>query len=449
MNELSPRKIGYLVAAVVALITLFSTVGQLVETNNEGYYQVKQAAVSGDMSVRNQAGTYNQFFGTITTYQVSDMYYFSKHDGDGAGSGADPITVRFNDGGQAQISGAIKFRLSTKESDQLLLHKDFKAYDAVKNDLIRQVVQEALNKTAATMKAEESYSSRLAEFTTLAEDQIKIGIYETLSEQIKETDSDGNSYTETQVRIKTDKDGKRLVSKPSPLNRYNVEVINFVIKDFDFDEKTQAIIVKKKEAEQEKVVARAKAERAKQDAITAAEEGKAQVAKAEAEALVVKKTAVINAEREKEVATQAALQAKEEARAAIVRGEAEAQTNRLKVQAGLTPQERAEYQMKTSIGVAEKLAQVQFPGMMIIGGGERGGQAINPFDATTKNDNYFKKNEIAVIYAVNKKGRFNCNVKSLDGKRTSCGTVLLKKEHLHCYHFILVDDKVGQILYGN
>jgi regulator of protease activity HflC (stomatin/prohibitin superfamily) len=379
---MNPRKIGIMVLGAVALITLLSTVGQIVETNDEGYYQVKQAAVSGEMSVRNQAGTYNQFFGNISTYQVSDMYYFSKHDGDGPEVGAEPITVRFNDGGQAFISGAIKFRLSTKESDQLLLHKDFKAYEAVKNDLIRQVVQEALNKTAATMKAEESYSGRLAEFTTLAEEQIKLGIYETLSEQIKETDSDGNTYTETQVRIKTDKEGKRIISKGSPLIRYNVEVINFVIKDFDFDEKTQAIIVKKKEAEQEKVVSRAKAERAKQDAITAGEEGKAKVAQAEALALVEKKTAVINAEREKEVAVQQRLQAEEEAKAAVVRGKAEAETNRLKVQAGLTPQERAEYQMKTSIGVAEKMSQVKFPGMMVIGGGDgKGGQALNPFDA--------------------------------------------------------------------
>ncbi len=379
---MSPRNIGIIAVTAVALITLLSTVGQIVETNDEGYYQVKQAAVSGEMSVRNQAGTYSQWFGNITTYQVSDMYYFSKHEGDGEGKGADPITVRFNDGGQAFISGAIKFRLSTKEADQLLLHKDFKVYEAVKNDLIRQVVQEALNKTAATMKAEESYSSRLAEFTTLAEEQIKVGIYETLSEQVREKDSDGNELAETQVRIKTDKDGRKLVSKPSPLNRYNVEVINFVIKDFDFDEKTQAIIVKKKEAEQEKVVARAKAERAKQEAITAAEEGKAKVALAEAAALVEKKTAVINAEREKEVAVQEKLKAREESEAALTRGRAEAEANRLKVSAGLTPQERAEYKMKTAIGVAEKLSAVKFPGMMIIGGdGGKGGQALNPFDA--------------------------------------------------------------------
>jgi regulator of protease activity HflC (stomatin/prohibitin superfamily) len=344
---------------------------------------VKQAAFTGEMSVRNEAGTYYQGFGNITTYQVSDMYYFSKSNADGGTNElADAINVRFNDGGTAKISGAIKFRLSGKPDAQLQLHRDFKNYEAVKHDLIRQVVQEALNKTAATMKAEESYSGRLAEFTALAEEQIKVGIVDTISEQIKEKDSDGNELTDTVIRIKVDKDGKKVISKPSPLNRYDVEVINFVIKDFDFDEKTQAIIVKKKEAEQEKVVSRAKAERAKQEAITASEEGKAKVAQAEAAALVEKKTAVINAERETEVAKQAKLKAKEEAEAALNTGRAEAEANRLKVQAGLTPQERAEYKMKTAIGVAEKLSNVKFPGMMIIGGDSgKGGQALNPFDA--------------------------------------------------------------------
>lgn len=379
-NGVNMKKVGILVGSVIALILTFTLGGQILETNHAGYYQVIQSLGSGTMSVRNAPGTYFQGGASVNTYQVSDMYYFSKHDGDGEGTGADPISVRFNDGGQAQISGAIKFRLSSKETDQLNLHNDFKRYESVKNDLIRQVVQEALNKTAATMKAEESYSSRLAEFTTLAEEQIRIGIYETLSEQVTEKDTDGNSYVDTVVRIKTNKDGQRLVSKKSPLNLYGVEVINFVIKDFDFDEKTQAIIVKKKEAEQEKIVARAKAERAKQDAITAAEEGKAQVAKAEAAALVEKKTAVINAERETEVAKQAKLKAKEEAEATLNTGRAEAEANRLKVSAGLTPQERAEYQMKTAIGVAEKLSQIKLPEMMVMGGGDKGGQA-DPFTA--------------------------------------------------------------------
>lgn len=340
---------------------------------------MKQAAFTGDMSVRNQAGTYGQMFSNISTYQVSDMLYFSADDQDGASSD-DAISVRFNDGGTARVSGSLKFRLSTKEADQLTLHKEFKSYDRVKHDLIRQAVTEALTKTAALMKAEESYSTRLAEFTSLVEDQIRYGIYETQSRQVVEKDADGNELVESRVEIKHDKDGKRILYKQSPFVRYNVEIVNFLIKDFDFDEKTQAIIVAKKEAEQAKVVARANAERAKQDAITTREQGSARVAKAEADALVEKKTAVINAERETEVARQEKLKAKEVAEATLNTGRAEAEANRLKVSAGLTPQERAEYQMKTAIGVAEKLSQIKLPEMMVMGGDSKGGSA-DPFTA--------------------------------------------------------------------
>lgn len=378
--RISTKKVGILVGAVVALILTFTLGGQILETNNEGYYQVKQAAVTGDMTVRNQAGTYGQMFSSISTYQVSDMLYFSNDDADGSSSD-DAILVRFNDGGTAKVSGSLKFRLSTKESDQLTLHKEFKSYDRVKHDLIRQAVTEALTKTAALMKAEESYSTRLAEFTSLVEDQIRYGIYETQSKQVVEKDADGNELVESRVEIKHDKDGKRLLYKQSPFVTYKVEIINFLIKDFDFDEKTQAIIVAKKEAEQAKVVAKANAERAKQDAITTKEQGSARVAKAEADALVEKKTAVINAERETEVARQEKLKAKEQAEATLNTGRAEAEANRLKVSAGLTPQERAEYQMKTAIGVAEKLSQVQFPSMMVMGGDGGKGGATDPFTA--------------------------------------------------------------------
>jgi hypothetical protein len=250
---------------------------------------------------------------------------------------------------------------------------------AVERGLIRSVVQEVFNKTAATMKAEESYSSKLAEFTQLAEEQLVVGVYETESRVEKTKDSDGNEIVDTIVEIKKGADGKPLITKKSPLLRYKVEIINFVIKGFVYDKKTQEIIAKKQEAEQAKVVARANAERAKQDAITAFEQGKAEVAKAEAEALVLKKTAVIEAQKQFEVAQQLKNKAKEESDALLVTAQAQARSNALKVQAGLTPQEKAEFEMKTKIGVAAEMAKMQFPSTMIIGGGN--GSPTNPFDA--------------------------------------------------------------------
>lgn len=375
------KLIGGAVVALILIIVLSTVSRQIFETNDAGYYQIKQAAMTGEMTVVNDPGTYLQLFGTITTYQISDVYYFSKIADDGAGKNdADPIKVRFNDGGTADVSGMIKFRLPTDPAKRLKLHQDFKNFDAIKHDLMRQVVTEALMQTAPLMRAEDSYSTRRSEFTDLAEDQVTEGIFETVSKEFKEKDADGNEFIEKEVNVKKDDKGQPLVRKVSALKQYGIEVIQFVIKDIDFDQTIDALIAKKKEAEQQKVVAKANAERAKQDAITAREQGNAKIAEEKAKQEVEKIKEVTIAQKEFEVSQLKRKQSEQDAAAAITNGKAEAEVNRLKVQAGLTPLERATIEKETRIGVAAELAKVQFPGMMVIGGSSNG-SAMNPFDA--------------------------------------------------------------------
>lgn len=375
------KLIGGAVLALVLILTLATVGKQIFETNNAGFYQIKQATATGDMTVVGDPGTYLQLFGLITTYQVSDVYYFSKTEGEAQlQTNAEPIKVRFNDGGTAEISGMIKFRLPNDPAKRMALHNDFKSFDAIKHDLIRQVVTEALMQTAPLMRAEDSYSTRRSEFTDIAEDQVVKGIFDTVSKESKEKDADGNEFIVAEVNVRKDAQGQPMVRKLSPLSLYGIEVVQFVIKDIDFDQTIDALISKKKEAEQQKVVARANAERAKQDAITAREQGNARIATEKANQDVEKIKEVTIAQKEFEVAKLNAQKAKEEAAADIVKGKALAEINRLKVSAGLTPLERATIDKETRIGVAAELAKVQFPGMLIIGGDSKGG-ATNPFDA--------------------------------------------------------------------
>ncbi|OQY40417.1 MAG: hypothetical protein B6229_01820 [Spirochaetaceae bacterium 4572_7] len=378
-QKTKPKKIGVVVFVIIIVAGFFLLSSSIVATNKAGYYQVKQAAVSGKMSVRTDPGMFPKMFGNITTYQISDMYYFSKYNEEG-GSGleAAPIKVRFNDGGTAEISGSIKYRLSLIEDTQLKLHSDFKSYDAVKQDLVRQVVTESLMQTATLMKAEESYSSRRSEFTSLAEEQVKQGIFETESEEIKTTDADGNEFISRYVKLK-ELDGKIVVRKISPFVRYKIEVLQFVIKDLDFDQTIDALIAEKKEAEQQRVVSKANAERAKQDAITAEMQGKAKEAVAKATENVEKIKEVTRAQKLFEVAEFDLKRAEKEAEAVLVLARAEAEKNRLLVSAGLAPEIKAEIDKDTAIGVAAELAKVKFPEMMILGGGSQ--SALNPFDA--------------------------------------------------------------------
>lgn len=382
MNQWSPVKLGVWGTMIVALVVLFASATQLLETNDKGFYQIKQAAVTGEMTVRNEPGLYPQLFGDIFTYRVSDMYYFSKHEHEGPKSPtSEPIKVRFNDGGTALVSGSIKFRLSVSPDKQLLLHNDFRSYGAVHGDLIRQVVTESLMQTATLMQAEQSYSTRRSEFTALAEEQIIKGIYETTSKEVKDRDTDGNEFVKLYVNVKRDKDGTAVIRKPSPLGRYGIEVLQFVIKDIDFDKTIDALIAKKKEAEQQKVVAKANAERAKQDAITAREQGNANIATAKAEKEVEKIKAVTDAKKAYEVSVLNRKQAEEDAKARLTKQRAEAESNRLLVKAGLTPLEKATIEKETAIGVAEQLSKINLPSTFISGGGGGKGGSVDPFTA--------------------------------------------------------------------
>jgi len=357
--------------AVIAIIVLTMS-SQLFEINHAGYVQIKQAATTGEMTVRMEPGMYAQMFGSIHEYKISDVYDF--HDN------AERISVRFNDAATATISGQIKYRIPMVPDAILRIHQDFRSDEAVHSDLIRQVVAAALKQTATLFKAEEIYSTRRSDFIYLVNEQIKNGIYATTYTQTPRKDENGDQFVDRVVAVRNDTKGNPVISEESAFKRYGIELVQLVINDVQFDDKTNELIADRKKADQQKVVARANAERAKQDAITAEEQGKANVAEAEAKALVEKKTAVVAAQREKEVAEQRALQAEAEKKAIIAKGEAEAAASKLKVAAGLTPEMRAQIDKDTAIGVAHEMAQITLPQLMVIGGDGKGGQ-VNPFDA--------------------------------------------------------------------
>src|ERR1700677_3890595 len=110
MNKTQVKLLGGLIGGVFLLLLITSTFRNLFVTNNQGYYQIKQAAFTGEMTMHNLPGTYGGLFGEVTTYHVSDMLYFSNSKLDGESTEAtDPIEVRFNGGGTAKVSGTMKF----------------------------------------------------------------------------------------------------------------------------------------------------------------------------------------------------------------------------------------------------------------------------------------------------------------------------------------------------
>lgn len=360
-----------LVSGVVGAIILGICSAQLFETNTFGNYQVKQAAVTGDITVKNDAGLYWQGFGSITTYPVSEDVDFETEN----------LEVRFNDGSVAKVKGTVKFKLPSNPEKQKELHRDYATYDNVARDLIVRNVAEALSNTATYMVAEDSYAAGRATFSDLAMQQLKEGIFKTSTKIVDVVDTDGTKFKKKEIRVVYDDNGHPIIQKESLLKHYGIEILQFVVNDFEYDEKINELIARKKDAEQNKVVAMANAEKAKQDAITAEEQGKARVAEAKAKAEVEKITAVVEAQKKAEVAKLEAEQAKYEAQKIAEKGKAEAEVAKQKVIAGLTPLEKATIEKETQIGVAAELAKVKFPETMVISGGNGTSGGANPFDA--------------------------------------------------------------------
>lgn len=358
---------------LIAVVVLVWLSGSLFETNKFGNYQIKQAAMTGTISVRNEPGFYWQGGGSIVTYPVSEDVNFE----------AENLKVRFNDGSVASVVGTVKFKLPTDPEKQKELHRDYGNYDNVEKNLIVCNVSEALSNTATYMVAEDSYASGRAVFSDLAMQQLKDGIFKTSTKTVEVIDTDGTKFKKKEIRVVYDENGNPVIQKPSLLKHYGIEILQFVVNDFEYDEKIKDLIARKKDAEQNKVVAMANAEKAKQDAITAEEQGKARVAEARANAEVEKITAVVEAQKKAEVAELEAKQAKFEAQKIAEKGKAEAEVARQKVAAGLTPLEKATLEKETAIGVAQQLANVKFPDTMVISGGSDG--KANPWDAVGLN----------------------------------------------------------------
>lgn len=404
------------VVTVVVLILLGVFATKLVGYKQSTELLVKQSPF-GTLSCVDGQGIYFKGFASIYKYDLAKSFYFNSstekvdgHGWEGDEDDEDDISVTLSRNANADISGYLMYELPTDCDKLIELHKNQRSDKGIKHNLVRNAVLSAVRKTAPLFTAEEAKVTKIAEFRRLAEDQLVEGEYLTTIEVLKEkagedeVDSTGKVVKKAEVqeyrvtKLKLDKDGHRIITKKSPITQYGIVVKQLEIQNVKLDPKAQQQLDIVKEREMQRVANATAAETAKQKAITAKAEGDARIAEAKATQEVQKMTevtmaekekavAILNAEREKEVARLEALKAIEVAKKIKAEKEAEAQANRALVAAGLTPQERAEWEYKTKVGVAEALAKSSHPlvpEIMMTGGDGKNG-ANNAMDAVGLN----------------------------------------------------------------
>jgi len=374
------KKIFAIAFVFLAAIFLILAKG-IFQTNEAGYFQVKQAAFSGKMSVRHDAGTYWQLFGTISEYKnVATVGIGDHHIGEGTAD-IDAVDVIFNDGSKAKISGLIRVKLPIGIDDAINLKREYsQGFDHFIRSGVVPIVNNAIKLSANLRSAQDAYTT-LALFQQAVEDQLRNGIYVTKSDKIEKTTSTGD-IEEQRVTVLVYGEDNQPLRTPNRLQQLGCEVLECVIDVPQFDAKVEEMIAKRKDEAMKTELAKQEAIRAKQDALTAEQQGLANVAKAKYEKEVEKIQEVTTAQKLYEVAALNAKKEEENKKATIYKGQAEAEANRLKVAAGLSPQEAAEWAYKTKVGVAAELAKVNVPSIMV-GGADKGG--VSPIDAVGVN----------------------------------------------------------------
>ena len=363
---------------IVAL--LFLILGpSIVETNNSGWFTVKQAAVTGHMTAFTTPGTFVQGFGDVFKYKGADILYFSKHDSEGNAplGGDDSIAVRFNDGATANVTGNVRVELPSDPEKMLAIHSKFRSYDALLKDTVRQVVAESVILTATLMSAEESYTNKRAEFSQMAYDQVVNGIYLTEADTLDVRDPKTGELLKKQVvRIQRGKDGLPL-RKEAVFDDYGIRVSQFVIKEIDYEAGVDGQIAAKQSALQQTVSAKANAEKAVQDRLTAEEVGKKNVAVARYEQEVEKAKAITSAEKELEVAKLARSAAEQYKATQILKAEGDSEYRRKMMIADGALDKKLDAYVQTQKFWAEAFASSKNPVVpsVIMGGGSGGGNA--------------------------------------------------------------------------
>lgn len=388
-KKISKSTIFGIVIGVFAVL-MVALSGMILEDADKSKNYVCQMPWTGQYKVWTNGGMQLQMFGNVQEYSKTSQVEFTdleKNDEGYVATGENPAAATtFNDKGRGFIVGSFRVVMPTDDQNMKKIQQDFGSEKALINNLVKPTLYKVITSCGPLMSSLESVSETRTDLIHYITDQLNNGVYKTRTRKVEVTNEiTGEKEIRTQAELITDGNapGGYKRQENSPFAQYGVTCGLVSIIDIKYDKATQSQIDAQKQANLAVITAKTQATKAAQDAITIEEQGKAAAAKAKWEQEKLKAVAVTQAEQEKEVSRLAAEKAKFDKEKIIAEGQAQAEANRLKVQAGLTPQERAEWDYKTTVGVAEALAnsKTQWVPTIMMGNGSNG----NAMDAVGLN----------------------------------------------------------------
>lgn len=292
-----------------------------------------------------------------------------------------PVSIRFIDQVTANGYVSLRFELPNDKETFIQLAIKYRTMSNLVNNTIIPTVREQLVNTGYMFAAQNYISGEAQSFRQTFEEQLRDGTYAVKKIEHKDTifdniqDEDQRKIKEVQTRYQVIKIIENGVPKriPHELSANNVLVSQVIIDRIDLEAafkqrlEAQRDESAKRQLEQQKIET---AKAAQQRIVAEGERDKAaeRVAqeKEQVKQLIAIETKLKQEKTNKELAAIALETERLKSQQVKVSADAKAYENRQLVSAGLTPQEKAEWEWKTSVGVAAEIAKINFPETMII-----------------------------------------------------------------------------------
>lgn len=308
------------------------------------------------------------------------------------------VPVMFIDRATANVFISTRFEIPNDEDSFIKLVETYKTPENLVNNTLLQTITEQLTNVTFMYSADDYVSGGATDFKLTIEDALKNGGFVVKREEVIDTlftpeiltvDSLVNKPRTIQEIRKYTKNSKVIVNGipkrvPHEINTNKVITAQVIVSDVVLEKSFMQKLQQQRDISVEKIIEIQKVEtaRAAQQRILAegerdkskerVDQERAQVAK-----LILIETQVKEEESKRQLAEIAVQTATLNAQATLITEKTNADVNRLKVAAGLTPQEAAEWKFKTEVGVAAELAKMATPQVIINGGGSGGNDITN------------------------------------------------------------------------
>ena len=301
-----------------------------------------------------------------------------------------PIPIRFIDQVTAKVKISGRFQLPQDPESFIKLAVKFRSMKNLVLNTLIPTVREQTNNTGYMFAAQDYISGEAQSFRQTLDEQLKFGAYAVEKLENKDTiyadfQEDKRIIKEIQTKYTVVKRLENGLPKriPHEITENKIIVSQVIVDDVELESTFKKRLEAQRDESAKRQIEQQKVETAKAAQARVIAEGERDKAaervtqeKIQVKQLIAIETKLKQEKTNKELAAIALETERLKSQQKKVAADAKAYENAKLVNAGLTPQERAEWEYKIAVGVAQEVSKIQFPQTMLVGGNNKGGTPL-------------------------------------------------------------------------